>query len=289
MLHSPGELRARCRSVRARGDAARPHLPALPDTVAHAAAVGHRGDRPARRAARAPRSSPARTPRARTSSTSSGSSATLIDVDPPRRSPRRRPCRRPPRRGCASGSAARRAPDRARRSPRTSRTRTSRVLLRGAGAAWRPRSARCSSSPASGPTRGALPGLVERARAGATTCACSARWRRTTSRRSTRWPTCSSPPTLLRGLRAARARGDGARRAWSPAPTSPSCARSRASEAELLDPHDPASIAAALRRLLSGDGDLERRREAGRERAARYTWAAAATQHAAGVRRGRRR
>jgi glycosyltransferase involved in cell wall biosynthesis len=49
-------------------------------------------------------------------------------------------------------------------------------------------------------------------------------------------------------------------------------------DAELLDPHDPASIAAALRRLLSGDADLERRREAGRERAARYTWSAAATQ-----------
>jgi glycosyltransferase involved in cell wall biosynthesis len=49
-------------------------------------------------------------------------------------------------------------------------------------------------------------------------------------------------------------------------------------EAELMDPHDPASIAAALRRLLSDDPDHERRREAGRERAARYTWAAAATQ-----------
>ena len=49
-------------------------------------------------------------------------------------------------------------------------------------------------------------------------------------------------------------------------------------DAELLDPHDPASIAAALRRLLSGDADLQRRREAGRQRAARYTWSAAATQ-----------
>jgi glycosyltransferase involved in cell wall biosynthesis len=49
-------------------------------------------------------------------------------------------------------------------------------------------------------------------------------------------------------------------------------------DAELLDPHDPASIATALRRLLSGDADLERRRQAGRDRAARYTWAAAATQ-----------
>jgi glycosyltransferase involved in cell wall biosynthesis len=49
-------------------------------------------------------------------------------------------------------------------------------------------------------------------------------------------------------------------------------------DAELLDPHDPASIAAALRRLLSGDADLQRRREVGRERAARYTWSAAATQ-----------
>jgi glycosyltransferase involved in cell wall biosynthesis len=45
----------------------------------------------------------------------------------------------------------------------------------------------------------------------------------------------------------------------------------------MLDPHEPASIAAALRRLLSGDVELERRRELGRERAARYTWAAAAT------------
>jgi glycosyltransferase involved in cell wall biosynthesis len=49
-------------------------------------------------------------------------------------------------------------------------------------------------------------------------------------------------------------------------------------DADLLDPHDPASIAAALRRSLSGDADLERRREAGRERAARYTWSAAAKQ-----------
>ena len=49
-------------------------------------------------------------------------------------------------------------------------------------------------------------------------------------------------------------------------------------QAEMLDPHEPASIAAALRRLLSGDADLDRRREAGRERAARYTWSAAATQ-----------
>jgi glycosyltransferase involved in cell wall biosynthesis len=49
-------------------------------------------------------------------------------------------------------------------------------------------------------------------------------------------------------------------------------------DAELLDPHDPASVAAAMRRLLSGNADFERRREAGRDRAARYTWAAAATQ-----------
>ena len=49
-------------------------------------------------------------------------------------------------------------------------------------------------------------------------------------------------------------------------------------EAELMDPHDPASIAAALRRLLADDADHERRRQAGRERAARYTWAAAATE-----------
>jgi glycosyltransferase involved in cell wall biosynthesis len=49
-------------------------------------------------------------------------------------------------------------------------------------------------------------------------------------------------------------------------------------DAELLDPHEPASIAAALRRLLSGDGELEQRRQAGRARAARYTWSAAATQ-----------
>jgi glycosyltransferase involved in cell wall biosynthesis len=48
-------------------------------------------------------------------------------------------------------------------------------------------------------------------------------------------------------------------------------------DAEMLDPREPASIAAALRRLLSGDPELERRREHGRERAARYTWAAAAT------------
>ena len=49
-------------------------------------------------------------------------------------------------------------------------------------------------------------------------------------------------------------------------------------DAELLDPHDPASIAAAIRRLLSNRAGLEHRIEAGRARAARYTWSAAATQ-----------
>jgi glycosyltransferase involved in cell wall biosynthesis len=49
-------------------------------------------------------------------------------------------------------------------------------------------------------------------------------------------------------------------------------------DAELLDPHHAASVASALRRLRASDGELERRREDGRRRAARYTWAAAATQ-----------
>jgi glycosyltransferase involved in cell wall biosynthesis len=49
-------------------------------------------------------------------------------------------------------------------------------------------------------------------------------------------------------------------------------------DAELFDPRDPASIAAALRRLLSGEGELATRRDAGRRRAARFTWEAAATQ-----------
>jgi glycosyltransferase involved in cell wall biosynthesis len=50
------------------------------------------------------------------------------------------------------------------------------------------------------------------------------------------------------------------------------------SDAELLDPRDPTSIATALRRLLSGGAELAARREAGRRRAARFTWDAAATQ-----------
>jgi glycosyltransferase involved in cell wall biosynthesis len=49
-------------------------------------------------------------------------------------------------------------------------------------------------------------------------------------------------------------------------------------DAEMLDPREPASIAAALRRLLSGDAELERRREAGRGRAAGHTWSSAARQ-----------
>jgi glycosyltransferase involved in cell wall biosynthesis len=49
-------------------------------------------------------------------------------------------------------------------------------------------------------------------------------------------------------------------------------------DAELLDPSDPASVAAALRRLRGSDEELERRRRDGRERAARFTWDAAATQ-----------
>ena len=49
-------------------------------------------------------------------------------------------------------------------------------------------------------------------------------------------------------------------------------------DAELFDPRDPASIAAALRRLLSGEAELATRRDAGRRRAARFTWEAAATQ-----------
>ena len=49
-------------------------------------------------------------------------------------------------------------------------------------------------------------------------------------------------------------------------------------DAELLDPQDPASVAEALRRLRLGDGELERRRRDGRERAARFTWESAATQ-----------
>jgi glycosyltransferase involved in cell wall biosynthesis len=49
-------------------------------------------------------------------------------------------------------------------------------------------------------------------------------------------------------------------------------------DAQMLDPHDPASVAAALQRVLAGGDALERRRAAGRERAARHTWAAAAVQ-----------
>ena len=41
----------------------------------------------------------------------------------------------------------------------------------------------------------------------------------------------------------------------------------------LVDPRDPAAIAAALHRVLSDDRLGERLRSAGRARAAEYTWA----------------
>ncbi|HEV7772178.1 MAG TPA: glycosyltransferase family 1 protein [Conexibacter sp.] len=43
-----------------------------------------------------------------------------------------------------------------------------------------------------------------------------------------------------------------------------------------LDPGDAGTIAAAMRALLAGGADVERRRAAGRERAARFTWDATA-------------
>jgi glycosyltransferase involved in cell wall biosynthesis len=66
-------------------------------------------------------------------------------------------------------------------------------------------------------------------------------------------------------------------------------------DAQMFDPHDPASVASALQRVLAGGDALERRRAAGRERAARHTWAASAAQtlrafdQAAVVARARRR
>ena len=43
-----------------------------------------------------------------------------------------------------------------------------------------------------------------------------------------------------------------------------------------LDPADPATIASAMRTLIADGPDVERRRVAGRERAARFTWDATA-------------
>ena len=51
--------------------------------------------------------------------------------------------------------------------------------------------------------------------------------------------------------------------------------------AELLDPADPDSVAAAMRRLLASGPARDERVEAGRARAALFTWAAAAERTAA--------
>jgi glycosyltransferase involved in cell wall biosynthesis len=47
-------------------------------------------------------------------------------------------------------------------------------------------------------------------------------------------------------------------------------------DAEWLDPRDPDSAARALQAALAGGEALERRREAGRRRAAAHSWSAAA-------------
>jgi glycosyltransferase involved in cell wall biosynthesis len=55
--------------------------------------------------------------------------------------------------------------------------------------------------------------------------------------------------------------------------------------AELLDPGDPGSVAAAMRRLLAGGSARDERIAAGRARAARFTWEAAAEGTAAAYER----
>jgi len=55
--------------------------------------------------------------------------------------------------------------------------------------------------------------------------------------------------------------------------------REVAGEAALwVDPHEPASIAAGLRRALSGGSDVDRLRDLGRARAQLFSWRAAAEQ-----------
>jgi glycosyltransferase involved in cell wall biosynthesis len=52
-------------------------------------------------------------------------------------------------------------------------------------------------------------------------------------------------------------------------------------QVEWLEPSDPTSIAAAVRRVVTDSSELERRRAEGRERAARFSWRDAATRTAA--------
>jgi glycosyltransferase involved in cell wall biosynthesis len=49
-------------------------------------------------------------------------------------------------------------------------------------------------------------------------------------------------------------------------------------DAQMFDPHDPASIASAIEKVLAGGEALERRRASAQARAARHTWAASAMQ-----------
>ena len=123
------------------------------------------------------------------------------------------------------------------RSPPTSRTRTSRCCC-AASRCIAPEERPLLVFAGFGTDAGELPGARERARPRATTSACSARWRRTTSRRSTPRPTCSSP------RRSTRASGCRCSRRWraassSPARTCRSLREVAGDDAELLDPHDP--------------------------------------------------
>jgi glycosyltransferase involved in cell wall biosynthesis len=49
-------------------------------------------------------------------------------------------------------------------------------------------------------------------------------------------------------------------------------------DAQMFDPHDPASVASAIEKVLAGGEALERRRASARARAARHTWATSAMQ-----------
>ena len=116
--------------------------------------------------------------------------------------------------------------------------------------------------------------------------------RRPGATRSASCPTADLPRPLRRrrgrsatracgGLRAAGARGDGAGRAGGHLGRAPPPRRSRATPPLVVDPLDDDAIAAALASVLDDPDLAADLRVRGRERAARYTWAASAEAAAA--------